>query len=216
MKTTQYYFAKRLLEVLPSKGEQALSVDKIVTYVLKHEDYLSAKQVKQWLRYYSNKSNSILKKSSGLNAFYLDTFSPKHKLFVEDIIPARKKVYNRISDFSERNQKIIKMYKKGLTLQEIGDEFNLTRERVRQVLLPAIKIGILKKNKRHISEKALKSMKEKGFVRRGTQQKFPDRNAEIANLAEKGYSYSKIANEMEISRSTVCSAMYRYKRRSQR
>lgn len=34
----------------------------------------------------------------------------------------------------DRNRKIYKLRAKGWTLQEIGDYFNLTRERVRQIL----------------------------------------------------------------------------------
>lgn len=180
---------------------------------MRYENHLSTKQIKQWLRYYSSKPNSILERLTNYDGYYLNTHTPRHKLFVHDIIPKVKREYTKIEDFSDRNQAIIKLYKKGLTLQEVGDEFNITRERVRQILRPAFEIGIVEKNKRHISERALQSMKDRG-VRKGMKQKHPERNAKIARLAVEGFSYTEIATKIGVSRSTVCSAMYRYKKRN--
>lgn len=42
--------------------------------------------------------------------------------------------YAKPAGIEERNEKIVAMFKQGVTMQRIGDQFMLTRERVRQVL----------------------------------------------------------------------------------
>ncbi len=78
-------------------------------------------------------------------------------LFVEDLVEAKEKVYlnekidldNCISHLNEREQFIIKKrFYFGATLQEIGDELSLTRERVRK-----IEFGALNKIKKELSFK---------------------------------------------------------------
>lgn len=209
----RYYFAKRLLEILTLDKNEPMSSNDIISYVRTYEDYLSKKQVENWLEYFSLKPSSILTKSNSGNGYFLDTLKPIHKILPEEIAPPRKKVYSKLSDFSERNQKIIKRYAKGLTLQEVGDEFAVTRERVRQIIRPAIKLGIIEKNKPHVSPKALKSMKQKGYKRRGSQQRYSERNAKIVSLVATGLSCTETGKAMCISRSTVCSVIYRHKRR---
>ncbi len=41
--------------------------------------------------------------------------------------------HNRILELRERNKDIRKLRAKGLTLEAIGDQYNLTRERIRQI-----------------------------------------------------------------------------------
>ncbi len=48
---------------------------------------------------------------------------------------------------TERQAKILDLYRKGFTLQEIGYEFNITRERVRQI------VGKITKNQNPEQEK---------------------------------------------------------------
>src|SRR2546421_12992073 len=37
----------------------------------------------------------------------------------------------------ERNERIVELYRSGVTLQEIGDRFGVTRERIRQIVARA-------------------------------------------------------------------------------
>jgi len=79
---------------------------------------------------------------------YYDTGSPEH--YEQEF---RKELDIAISGFKEREKKIIRMYYgieylRPYTLKEIGDEMNLTRERIRQIKEKAIK----KLQKKHRSE----------------------------------------------------------------
>lgn len=40
----------------------------------------------------------------------------------------------KVVEFSERDAEICRLYTRGLTLQQVGDHFGLTKERVRQIL----------------------------------------------------------------------------------
>ena len=203
-----------MLEILPLRDSEPIQVKDIISYVQLYEDYLTADKIRYWLKYYSIKPNSVLEKSTDCNAYFLDTATPRNKLFVEDIIPLIRKKYEAISDFSQRDQSIINFYQQGLTLQEIGEKFELTRERIRQIILPAIDGNIIKKNKRRISEKALHSMKERGVVRGRKTQKYPKRNAKIIELSKTELSYSQIGKILGFSRSSVCSVIYRFRNRN--
>lgn len=53
----------------------------------------------------------------------------------KDKVPkAKKEKAPRIDPNAERNQRMVTMYRQGLTLEKIGQSFGLTRERVRQIL----------------------------------------------------------------------------------
>ena len=211
----KYYFAKRLIEFLPLLESQAKSSDVIIDYVSKYEDYLSRQQIKNWLKLYSRRPASILKVTNENNFYFLKTKKLRHKVLPEEILVNNKKSYSCLEDFSLRDQKIITLHSKGLTLQEIGDAHSLTRERVRQILKPAKAIGIVKGRirKKRLSDKGRLSMKLKGFSSRGLRQKYPERNAKIEKMIIGGLTYSQVANELEISRSTVATVMYRIKHR---
>ena len=52
--------------------------------------------------------------------------------------PIKRRVYWT----DERLMRLVSMRKEGLTMQQIGDKFEVTRERIRQLLLTAKKRGI--------------------------------------------------------------------------
>jgi len=67
--------------------------------------------------------------------------SPDHTLMSESL---RREIERALSTLSEREAEVIKLYfglnkEHSLTLEEIGERFNLTRERVRQIKEKAIK-----------------------------------------------------------------------------
>ncbi|MHB8904989.1 MAG: sigma-70 family RNA polymerase sigma factor [Melioribacteraceae bacterium] len=67
--------------------------------------------------------------------------SPDHTLMSESL---RREIERALSTLSEREGEVIKLYfglnkEHSLTLEEIGERFNLTRERVRQIKEKAIK-----------------------------------------------------------------------------
>lgn len=64
------------------------------------------------------------------------------EVYVEDY--DNQKILNDfINELPEREQKILKMSLKGYTLQEIGNEVGLSRERIRQILCTKIKRKLL-------------------------------------------------------------------------
>jgi len=70
-----------------------------------------------------------------------DTPNPESELLYESL---RKEISRAITTLSERESDVIKLYfgldgKHPLTLEEIGEEFDLTRERVRQIKEKAIR-----------------------------------------------------------------------------
>ncbi|MCK7520031.1 MAG: sigma-70 family RNA polymerase sigma factor [Ignavibacteriales bacterium] len=67
--------------------------------------------------------------------------SPDHLLMDESL---REEIEQALSTLSEREAEVIKLYfgldkENSLTLEEIGERFNLTRERVRQIKEKAIR-----------------------------------------------------------------------------
>ncbi len=70
-----------------------------------------------------------------------DTPNPESQLLYESL---RKEISRAITTLSERESDVIKLYfgldgEHPLTLEEIGEEFDLTRERVRQIKEKAIR-----------------------------------------------------------------------------
>ncbi len=71
----------------------------------------------------------------------IENLSPETKLILDSL---RKEIEDLIKDLSEREREIIRLYfglenKYPMTMQEIGEKFDLTRERVRQIKDLAIK-----------------------------------------------------------------------------
>ncbi len=127
--------------------------------------------------------------------------------------------YDRLSlmDARTRQKRMIARYRKGFTLQEVGDEFGVTKERIRQVL---IRHGV---PVRHHTE-SLRLHVKRGFQPKsmaGMQQ--PERwNAdvlqreqEMLRLHEKanGMSYSELGVMFKMTRNAVAGAIWRAKRR---
>ncbi|MCS7052481.1 MAG: sigma-70 family RNA polymerase sigma factor [Ignavibacterium sp.] len=80
--------------------------------------------------------------------------NPDHKLMIESL---KKEVQNVLGTLSEREREVIKLYfgidsDHSATLEEIGEKFNLTRERVRQIKEKALRN--LKQSKRSTRLKA--------------------------------------------------------------
>ena len=66
----------------------------------------------------------------------------------------------------ERNKKILKMRSENLTLREIGEKFSITRERVRQILLPKIPLKTCSVHKKSYStEKCYYCVLNKNYLK---------------------------------------------------
>jgi len=117
-----------------------------------------------------------------------------------------------------RNALILNGYVSGYTLQEVAEPFGLTRERARQVIKRLVGArnvkGLPTRHRR--SEGAKREARERGLRQRasGERQRNADRNLQIEELVKAKLSYAEVARRVGVTRSIVCTVMYRAKHRT--
>jgi len=112
-----------------------------------------------------------------------------------------------------RNALMLNGYFEGKTLEEVGEPFGLTRERVRQVIEKLTGPRQIKRIpiRYRRSAKARVADRERGKALRisGERQRNPERNREIERLVTEGLSYAQVARALGVTRNVVCTVMYR-------
>lgn len=95
----------------------------------------------------------------------------------------------------ERNQEMCQCYINGMTLQECGERFHISHERVRQILKQA---GVFKNSRAKQQNVGLKA----GLVESDTRDEFlginiseTDKDALRAEAARRGLSMSKLSSD---------------------
>jgi DNA-binding CsgD family transcriptional regulator len=89
---------------------------------------------------------------------------------------------------SPRTANMIELYKSGKTLQEIGDLYLLSRERVRQILT---EVGV--------------SKNDGGLVKRSQS-----RSTEVAELLKQGKTTDEVSKELSLSNHSVYALIHKY------
>jgi len=219
MKQT-HLIARELIRFLPRASENAMPFSSVLHHLEIGIHEFKKADVRSMLDRFSRHESSDLMKCCASKGFFVDLKGRNDGYDGNPIIPRPrnlKREPEQLSDLPERSQNIISLYNSGKSLQEIGDEFGLTRERVRQILLPARRLNLIKNPKRNRRSKLSHDAGKK--IARAHREKYKvsvnfDRNRKIEILASKGFSYGEIANRVKVSRSCVCAVMYRAKRRS--
>lgn len=140
----------------------------------------------------SNKNN-LEKKSPALNDTYKkEVIEPKNTLNYE---PKKALSLKTLSKKNiERQADILDKYKNGLTLKEIGTEFSLTRERIRQIVVNALNANARELIKNGVDlDMELFIQEEKNVHSEAVSKKHNDKKL-IIDPTRKGYS---IVNKKE-------------------
>ena len=136
-------------------------------------------------KYFSNNAGSM-------KSVQIDLYKAKKK---KDLVDKRKASYS-----TGRNREIIELRNKGKTLQEIGDKYDLSRERVRQIIKKIVENGpyedMVVLTDEEISAKYLENnKKQRDSI---TQIEIKPYRLEIINLYKKGLPESEISKLLHL------------------
>ena len=108
--------------------------------------------------------------------------------------------------FKERNRQIVRDYKSGLTLRQVGEKWSLSYERVRQILhLRGVRPRTVSEAS-NLSWALGRRNTAKGRVNEAARA----RQREAAALRESGLSYSQVAEKLGVTRNTVAGLLFRH------
>lgn len=102
--------------------------------------------------------------------------------------------YVRNLNITEREKSIMSEYRKGKTLQEISYEFNVTRERIRQIVFKVNMKEIGAKSKDGFEIDANEYIKGEKQAHENAKKGSSDRHTDCSNYVEKVASYTSISN----------------------
>lgn len=221
MKRT-HQISQELIRFLPRTRENAMPFVSVMHYLNIGEFDFEDNHVKSTLDRFSENPKSDLMKCITTKSYYLDLKGRNDGYNLNPIIPKHGELkikVQRIEDFPKRTKDIIFLYNSGKSLQEIGDNYGLSRERIRQILLPAEALGLVDKKRERVPDKrTIMAQKLRGMERKlkrlqtvpkPSNTKNHERNTLIEKFVREGLSYSQIALKVGVSRSTVCAVMYR-------
>ena len=218
MKRT-HQIAQELVRFLPRTRENAMSFREVMHYFNIGTTDFEMKYIKSTLGRFSENQKSDLLKCENTKGYYIDLKGRNGGYSKNPIIPSHRKYIEspqKFDDFSKQTQTMIELYNSGKSLQEIGERHNLTRERIRQLLLPAKTLGIVKKRRKRVPDE-LTLVKQKINILKSLPRNYKgenyDRNCSIEKLVKDGLTYSQIASEVNVSRPTVSAVIYRARQR---
>lgn len=110
---------------------------------------------------------------------------------IDELIPpeisSRKKVSNQ--ERIEKSNQFLELYKQGLSYQDIGDKYGLSRERVRQILNPNVEFRVYLREREEaklVAEEQKKEQAKQELYSRSLAALYPERVAELWDYDKNG------------------------------
>lgn len=121
----------------------------------------------------------------------------------------RRMIWNALSP---RNQEILRLFNNGYRQSEIASRFSLSRERVRQLVDKGRRLEIVPPKKPPDKNASNIDTSESSKCHEPRPDN-SERNKAIIDLVERGKTYGEIRKLMKLSRSTICSVVYRHEQK---
>lgn len=124
----------------------------------------------------------------------------------------RREFWNNLSP---RNQEILRMFNNGYRQSEIARRYDLSRQRIMQMVNRGREQGLVAPKRKRIRP-SRKSASASSKLKCNTRPDNSERNRIIIALVQRGKTHGEIKKELNLSRSTICSVVYRHQQKQKK